>query len=1407
MSEYASFCHSPLLKRHPGPPLIDTQFIFWKDGDFGLCFEEIFILSLSYSLLSLVSALYAGLYRSRNRRQRPSLGLLARGILVTILGINSITKLVSSFWLIPSLSYSLFLSQSLSVLAWIIHSLSLFVLSFSPTHTGLGPLPLNLTWGLTLLSTILRFRSVVHYLNHGSTLPSYLSSSVIQITTYIEFGVQVVYVFLLFVPAGKHRSSHTPLLGSTQFRQGEDEEEILDDGDELLVTSHGIQEYGSVRPHPTLRRFRLPDASEDRANPLSLLSFWWVQPLMKRGSLGLLRRPQDLPLMPKALWTSTVRERFQRIFNPDRGGARADTELYSLKSMDRLSVSHSSQPSLAAAAHNTAPNNTDLPPPPPPHRQMSLVRALNWSFGLHYYPLGIMKLVNDVIGFGGPLLLHQLVAFMENRTEPMSHGYYYALGLFLSTLLTAVLNAHFTYQVNKVCIKIRGSLVTEIFRKSLSVSTVGMGEYSTGQVVNHMSTDVDRIVNFCPSFHQFWSLPFQISVSLYLLYRQVGLAFIAGVVFCILLIPVNRWLAKKIGELSTKMMTQKDNRVKLMTEILTGIRVIKFYAWEKNFADKVNNIRSSELKSLAGRKYLDALCVYFWATTPVLISIMTFSTYVALGHKLTAAKVFTSLALFNMLISPLNAFPWVLNGLVEAWVSVKRVQEFLRLPEIDPSSYYLAAGAYPESLSSEERDAVSISNASFSWRREEERGDTFTEWSLKNIDISIKRGSFVGVTGKVGSGKSSLLSAITAEMRKIRGKIYVSDLVEGFGLSSQESWIQYATVKENILFGLPYDPDRYAAVVYACALEEDLKSLPAGDQTEVGENGVTLSGGQKARLALARAVYQDKDVYLLDDPLAAVDAHVASHLYTHCITGLLKNKTRILCTHHIRFLQETDCVIVLSNGGISLTGAPATVLPLIEGNEFRPRKLSGSHKQVTERPAAEVIKEEDESMTDGVLVKEEEMEEGVVKVGVYWSYWVSVGLVLAPAVLLSLFLMQASRNVSDWWLSFWISHTRKDERHNLTSLLESAPISTNSQPHLSFYLGIYGGLAAANTLFTLLRAFLYAYGGLEAARVLHKKLLSAILGAPVWFFDINPIGRIVNRFSSDLYAIDDSLPFILNILLAQLFGLMGTLIITCYGLPWFLVLLVPLAIIYYYIQKYYRRTSRELKRLSTVTLSPVYAHFQETLTGLTTIRALRATKRFMKENETKLDMSQRANYGSYAVAQWLSIRLQMLGVAMVGGVAFIAVLEHHFAGSVDPGLVGLAISYALSVTNLLSGVVTSFTETEKEMVSVERAMQYIRGAPVERNNDNNNSPPIDWPTRGVIEFQRVVLKYREGLAPALKGISINIRSAEKVGVVGRTGAGKSSLFQALFRMIDPLESGAILIDAINISTVSLDRLR
>jgi ATP-binding cassette subfamily C (CFTR/MRP) protein 10 len=341
-------------------------------------------------------------------------------------------------------------------------------------------------------------------------------------------------------------------------------------------------------------------------------------------------------------------------------------------------------------------------------------------------------------------------------------------------------------------------------------------------------------------------------------------------------------------------------------------------------------------------------------------------------------------------------------------------------------------------------------------------------------------------------------------------------------------------------------------------------------------------------------------------------------------------------------------------------------------------------------------------------------------------------------------------------------------------------------------------------VFTLFRAFLYAYGGVCAAKVLHKKLLHSILRAPTAFFDVTPIGRIVNRFSSDIYSIDDSLPFIMNILLAQVYGLLGTLAVTCYGLPWFSLLLLPLAVLYYYIQRFYRRTSRELKRLSSVTLSPVYAHFSETLVGLWTIRALRATVRFIQENQDRLDVNQRANYGSYAVAQWLGLYLQLLGVAMVAGVSFLAVFEHHLS-SVDPGLVGLAISYALSVTGLLSGVVTSFTETEKQMVSVERAMQYINGAPAEKDSGTIQPPP-DWPSAGRVEFHNVTLSYREDHPLALDHVSFVAKPGEKIGVVGRTGAGKSSLLQALFRMVD-ISSGSITVDGVDTSSLPLERLR
>uniref|UniRef100_S4RIY5 ABC-type xenobiotic transporter n=1 Tax=Petromyzon marinus TaxID=7757 RepID=S4RIY5_PETMA len=529
-------------------------------------------------------------------------------------------------------------------------------------------------------------------------------------------------------------------------------------------------------------------------------------------------------------------------------------------------------------------------------------------YGVRYLSIGLLYLIAIVLGLLGPVILQYLLSFMENRQEPASHGYYYIAGLFGTTFFGAFFNNQFSYRINKIALCVRAALVTTVYRKSLRVGASSLSEFSTGEIVNYMSTDTDRIVNFCPSFHSFWSLPLQVAVSLLLLYQQVGVAFLAGIAVAILLVPLNKLIANKIGGFSQAMMHHKDGRVKLMTEILFGIRAIKLHCWEESFSRKVNGFRSDELKGLLGMKYLDALCVYLWAVTPVLISILTFVTYVSLGNALTATKVFTAVALINMLITPLNAFPWVLNGLIEARISLRRLETFLSLPE-KQRGCISASLRVPSGHAAQLFNKVAVSLPCCG------------HFPVPNFQFDTKRhlpqlplGQLVGVVGKVGSGKSSLLAAITGDLFRCSGGVLVKRLEEGFGLFTQETWIQHGTVRDNILFGSRYDEDKYLSIIRACALSEDLKALANGDRTEVGENGVTLSGGQKARIALARVAYSDKPVCLLDDPLAAVDCDVAAHLFSKCINGILQKRTRILCTHRTQYLAAADLVILLDNG-------------------------------------------------------------------------------------------------------------------------------------------------------------------------------------------------------------------------------------------------------------------------------------------------------------------------------------------------------------------------------------------------------------------------------------------------------------------------------------------------------------
>uniref|UniRef100_A0A8C4HU33 ATP-binding cassette sub-family C member 10 n=1 Tax=Dicentrarchus labrax TaxID=13489 RepID=A0A8C4HU33_DICLA len=1293
-----------------------NPFPVWQNGHVGTCFNQLVLGALPHAGMAIFSACYLGM--ASLLRTSPPCGWTLRLVSALLAALIFTADVILVSLLQQADVYLEVLADSCAILAWMVHFSAITVLQRTAYRRTRGP-PLLLL--LVLLSvpnvvvTLVIYCDTQEYMNF--TEPLKFSRFVLASARTLPL---LVYLLAFAFPC------------------------ITDVGYSLYINA--------VDGSPLISESTQPDTgemvAEDESGCVSRLFYLWLSPLLRRGQRGELNRPADVYHLPRKLRTSVVCRYFHQCWEACRRGAavgNGQDQWPRPVSRNLLSGSWSSH-------YQEEPLELQ--------GDVGLLRVLHKAFGLRYYILGVLKVVVNMLSFAGPLLLSSLVNFMEEEGAPVSTGVWCALGLFATTLLSSVLRNIFVFEVSKVALSARAALVSAIYGKALQVSGSSLAGFTLGEVVNLMSTDSDRVGNFFNSFHELWSMPFRFIITLYLLYLQVGVAFLGGLGVALLLVPFNKFLASRILSNNKQMLRCKDSRVKLMTEILFGIRVIKFYNWEPHFTQKVADCRKQELSHLKAIKYLDAMCVYTWAALPVVISILTFVTYVLLGHQLTAAKVGK---LFSGTLK-FNCVPFLLPfwGLLFLMLNL----------------------------------AVSM------WQ------------SSNGVDLCLFQGSLVVVVGKVGCGKSSLLAALTGELSRLSGVVYVADREVGFGLASQEPWIQHASVRDNILFGKDYDPAFYQTVIEACALSDDLNVLPNGDRTEVGENGVTLSGGQKARLALARAVYMDKDIYLLDDPLAAVDTDVAEHLMKKCIMELLRGKTRILCTHRIEFVDKADIVVLMDNGTIVKTGTPAEILPLVEAvpkkrkNDQNMKEKDGVEQEEEESGSSPDLCADDDPDLSGA----EQKQVGGLAWRVYQTYWVAVGGVLAASILMSLLLMQASKNISDWWLSHWISELK----NNSSTRTNGSSSGAFSSPHLllfspggnvssdvTFYLTVYSFIAATNTVFTALRAFLFAYGAICAATAIHNRLLDRVLKATVTFFDTTPMGRVLNRFSSDLYSVDDSLPFILNILLATMFNLLGMLVVISYGLPWVLVPLLPLSLFYHRTQHFYRHTSRELKRLCSLTLSPLYSHFSETLTGLGTIRASGSSARFQLENARRLEQNQRCLFLSNAAMQWLDIRLQMIGVAVVTGLGVIAVIQHQF-NSVDPGLVGLSLSYALSITSLLSGLIFSFTQTEMQLVSVERTEEYSTGLPTEPQHQNTQVR--SWPEQGWLEFRDVVLAYRVGLPNALDGVSLVVRPGEKVGIVGRTGSGKSTLFLALFRMVE-LNQGQILLDGMDIGTVGLAQLR
>ncbi|OCT93914.1 multidrug resistance-associated protein 1 isoform X2 [Xenopus laevis] len=1026
---------------------------------------------------------------------------------------------------------------------------------------------------------------------------------------------------------------------------------------------------------------------------------------------------------------------------------------------------------------------------------VSLLRSLWNTFKFSLIQVAFMKVIADILAFSSPQILKQMIAFAEERPEDGWTGYALALLLFFITLSqTLVLQLYQRFNM-LTAVKMKTSVTGLIYRKALQLAYSSRKKFTTGEMVNLMSSDAQQLSDLAVNLNLLWSAPFQILMAVVFLWQELGASVLAGVAVLILVIPINAYVASKVKQLKKSHLRSKDQRIKLLNEILHGIKILKLYAWEPSYQRKVADIRESEMDVLKSSGYLTTFSMLTLTCIPFLVSMASFGVYFLLddSNVLTASKVFTTISLFNILRLPLFDLPMVISSVVQTRVSLGRLENFFCGEEINTENIETKySGSH----------AVGFSGASFQW---DKTGPSI----LKDLNFKIPEGSLVAVVGQVGSGKSSLLSAILGEMNTLDGKVQRKGTV---AYVSQQAWIQNARFQENILFGLAFNKQHYERVLEACALLPDLELLPNADHTEIGERGVNLSGGQKQRVSLARAVYSNADILLLDDPLSAVDVHVGKHLFDKLIgpNGLLKNKTRILVTHSLTVLPQTDLIIVMEEGRAAQIGTYRELMSkrqnfadmiqtFNKGTESENLSdTAGAFRDPGALPRTKSQYEDGFIKKDRTLtevsklpsMKKEKVATGNMKMSVVMKYlhafgwywvWFTVIAYVGQNVL------AVGQNV---WLSRW-STEAKDTKE----LSEWTELRNNR-------LGVYGLLGFVQGVLVCYGAYVVTRGTICASRSLHNQMLDNILHLPLQFFETTPMGQVLNRFTKDVYVIDERFHYYLRTWLNCMLDVLGTIIVIVCATPLFILAVVPLGFLYLLIQRYYISSSRQIRRLDGASRSPVISHFGETLMGAPTIRAYGHQERFINQNKDVMNENLVCYYNNVISNRWLAVRLEFLGSLMVFFAALFAV---QAGDKMNSGVVGLSITYALNITQTLNFWVRKACEIETNGVAIERICEYEE---MEKEAPwiMGKRPPACWPDKGVIEFANYKARYREDHELALQDITFRLHATEKLGIVGRTGAGKSTLTNCLFRIVEGA-GGKITIDGIDIATIGLHDLR
>ncbi|XP_049529374.1 ATP-binding cassette sub-family C member 4-like [Anopheles darlingi] len=1176
-------------------------------------------------------------------------------------------------------------------------------------------------------------------------------------------------------------------------------------------------------------RVKLSPNPRQRAGLLSVLTFWWTIDMFRQGN----RKRFEL----HDLYTPLDEDQADRLG-------------------DRLERCWNEQ--LARKQRN-------------PAYQSSLVRAIFRSLWKEWAILSVLALLAEVVlRLAQPIFLGRLLLYFRAQSN-ITHqeAIYYAIAMIVTRGIIVLCDNQYGILTCLTGVKTKIAVCSLLYRKSLRLSRTALGDTSPGKVVNLLSNDVNRfdIASYLVCF--MWTSPVVMVLSAVLLWYEVGWAGVIGLLAVAIITPIQSYTGSLTSRYRLRTALKTDERIRLMDEIIAGIAVIKMYAWERPFAKLISQARYKELREVLKSGYLRATHMTFqlFTTRAAVLGVML--AFIALDEDISAAKVFVATSyLSNVSYTMAGMFGRGVAELGEGLVATRRLQAFLEYDEVreDQKTQKVTAGresnghlvdncepAERKRLLHEddhpaEDVAISMRNLTARWTVPN-HSITESPITLKDINVDFGRGKLIGIVGPVGAGKSSLLQVLLRELPVEQGALLMGTSPSPtIAYASQEPWLFSGTLRQNILFGESIEQHRYRQVLKVCALQPDLAQLPAGDMTQIGERGVSLSGGQKARVCLARAVYRKVDVYLLDDPLSAVDAHVAKHLFELCIAngGFLtrhnSRATRILVTHQIHFLQQADWVVVMKEGRVAAQGTPHDLqergieLEHIENPEEKEAPIAPMHSRTISHTStcSNVTVDSVHPMDDGSDALGAERDR-VTKEGtndkphrdklpgskVFLQYVSSAGSWFIFVMLIALFTFtQLAVSVTDWWVSYWT--TVEEQRALQPAILRSSNTTADTEAAGPNIIGqdicvyIHVTLVATIFIVAMTRAFGFYKACGRASQSIHDRVFQGFIAAPMRFFETNPSGGILNRFSKDMGSMDELLPKSIMDATQTLLMFAGAMLVVMFVQPYFLAPILLLLAGLLVTRRIYLRTSQSTRRLEAVTRSPIFTHIAATLTGLPTIRSYGVQRLLVQEFDTHQNVNTGACFMFHSGRIAFGLLLDTIFFLFFASVTLSYLLYDDDAIG---AIVGLAITQINSIGSQMQFGIRQSAEMFNHLVAVERLFEYRNLTPEETlavpETKSSATPsiaavasivPSEWPAQGVIEFCNVAFRYAEQEPTVLRQLSFRVIAREKVGIVGRTGAGKSSIIAALFRMAQIVE-GEIRIDGVNTANIMLEQLR